>query len=485
MTRTTVAVFVALVGIGGVAGEGVRAQETTLLAEEAAAIVPVDGKVRVLVRGIRGSIDIRKNETRGELRLLCYGADAKRELLPVAIWEDGSTLRIEPRAGSEAVGHALQIYLPERLDLRIETEGASVDLTELSGELEVRGRRLELVARAVLGGVRADLDGGSASFSSIGSSVDVQAREMRLDIRDVRGGVLLRQSGGEARIERVKGSTRAETENATLTIVEAPGVSVRSKRGKVALSAVVGADLSLNEAPLSLQRVRGELDIQTDAEVRFNDCQAALHIDGYGASVFGVHNDGLVEVKTHNAEVRLERIDGPLRVAGEGLKIRLQLLEGETLVYVRGSEVEVDGNKDHLVVDSAEGNVTVRQSVGPVEVRATGGTVRMLDLRGPADLRADAEDSEVSWAALPTDRDSYLENTGGDLSVRFPAVGTTRIEARTKSGRIEADLANISIDPSGTSASALIGIGTSRTIQIVSSWNIRLSGGPPRADARP
>lgn len=463
----------------------VRAQEATLLAEEAAAIVPVEGLSRLVVRGVKGSVDVRKSTSQGEIRILSLTADPKRDPLPVAVWSDATSLRIEPRSGAADVAHALQIYLPQGLDLRLDLDGAAVDIAELSGDLEVHGKRLELAASAIAGGVVADLEGGSAAFASIGREVRLQGTDLRLEVRDAKAGASLTLRGGDARVGWVKGVTRVESDRTTVAIEEASTLTLKSKGGTASLVGVVDGGLSLTGTPLNLQRVRGEFDVQTDGEVRFKDCQAALHFDGYGASVTGSGNSGLVEVRTQNSAVQLERIDGPVRVEGEGLKVRLSMIEGDTFVLVRGSEVEVEGNKDHLVVESTDGNVTVRQSTAPVEVRAVGGNVLMLDLRASADLRAESESAEVSWAALPTDKDSFLENTGGDIRVRFPATGSCRIEAQSKSGKIESELELIGSQGEGNAASALIGRGPGKTIEIRSRWDIHLYGGPPRAEPRP
>lgn len=473
--------FVGLVAVWPAAGVG--AQDAALLAEEAAGSVSVDEEIKVVaVSNVKGSVTLVPSETASEIQFLSYTADAKRELLPIRVELQGGTLRFEPRRTGEAVEHSLLVYLPKALDVELDLAGTTVNATALPGGLTVHGKRLALTVHGVRGSAVVDLEGGTAALSGVEKSATVQGRDVALQVEDVEVQLSLRLSGGVARAAGVKGSVKADTEGTALSIQDSGEVTVKSRMGRVDLVNVGDADLSLTGSPLTLVRVRGETDVTTDSEVKFTDTRAALRFDGYGATLRGSGNEGLVEVRTHNAEVALERISGPVRIEGEGLKVRLKDLASETLVYVQRSDVEVSGNKQHLVIDSSDGNVTVRNSAALVEVRATGGTVQMIDLRSSVELQADVKEIEVSWAVLPSDKDSRLENTGGTLKVHFPENGSCRIEARTKVGRIESNLAHLEIDPEGSSANGRIGAGVGRTIRLNAGLNIELTGGPKSAD---
>lgn len=477
---------VAALALGALAVGGVpaRAAEETLLAEEAAAIVPVTGEHRVVVRGIVGAVALQKAEHPDEVRILSVTGDAKRDPLPVAVWSDGTTLRIAARAGSEATPHELQVFLPDGFDAVVEAHDSRLQATELPGSVDVKGINLDVDVHGVHGGVVADLQGGRAGFEGIGSALNLHAKGVEVTVNGVEGDAALTLIGGNAEVVGVTGEVHVDFDGAGVRVKGSDNVTIRGKKGRLDLQDTLTAHVSLSESPMTLARARGEVEVQSDSEVRFTDCQTALSVDGFGASVRGVKNDGLVEVKTHNAEINMESVDGPVHVEGDGLKIRLKDVGGETLLYTKTSDIEVIANQAQLGIENDQGDVTVRQSIGPVQLTARGGTVRLLDVKGSVELHADSKEVEVAFAAVGGAEDSVLDNAGGDMTVRFPPTTSCRVEARSKFGKVESDLEHVIVGGSGDSATGLIGTAPQRTVNVTSGWNIHLTGGPA-AEARP
>lgn len=451
-----------------------------LLAEEALGIVPVGPDVgAVVLRGFsRGSIVLRASEQPGELRFMSYSLDAKRAPLPIAVRSEGATLALAPRPGSEAERHEVQLFLPEGPTLKLELTDAVVSGSALPGALEVRGKGLTLELQGIAGGASLELEGGKALVAAVHGNLSVQGKEVDLRVQSPERSAVLRLTDGKASIEGSPRGLQVDSEGTAVSIENAEGVTVNGKKGRLDLVNVSGADLSLSGTPLTLNGVRGDVEIETDADLQFTECRAALHVEGSGGTLRGSGNVGLVEVRTSGAALVLERIDGPLRVQGNGLNVKVQDVTGETYLDLRDSEAEIAGNQGVLTIESVAGNILVRDSRAAVDVRATGGTVKLVGLTAPAKLTADVEAAEISWAALPSEGDSSLENEGGSLRVQLPTQGRCTIEATSRSGKIEGDLPALRVEQGAGSAVGVVGGGGGPTIRINSAWDVQLTGGP-------
>jgi len=230
-----------------------------------------------------------------------------------------------------------------------------------------------------------------------------------------------------------------------------------------------------------LRECKGELTIETDDEVQFNETEASLHVNNWGGSVRGSGNTGLVEIKTEGAQVLVEKIQGPLRVQGDRLELSASEVAGEVLVYVTSSTVEVDGAAAGTVVENEFGDVTVRRSKQEVRVTSRNGDVRVLEHNGTVEVDAEGPAVEVSWSSVGRDKDSRIENASGDVTLRFPPNGSCRIEARSNFGRIETDLPDVRISDDGNAAAGMLGRGTRPTVHVLSEGDLYLMSGTAAA----
>jgi hypothetical protein len=96
---------------------------------------------------------------------------------------------------------------------------------------------------------------------------------------------------------------------------------------------------------------------------------------------------------------------------------------------------------------------------------------------GPVRLDMEGGNAELSWAALPPDKDSLLENRSGDIAVRLPAGAACRVTAKTKSGRITSEIPTIKVPADATEVQGAVGPGSGPTIAIDANGNVRLSIG--------
>jgi hypothetical protein len=203
----------------------------------------------------------------------------------------------------------------------------------------------------------------------------------------------------------------------------------------------------------------GDITVTSDAAVAFSNMAASMRFEMDGGTLRGNGNQGPVEVRARRTDVNLEGIVGALRVEGEGLKTRLVGISGE------------------LNLDVARGNVLLQRTSGPVIAVILAGDAQLFELQGAVRLDIEGGNAELSWAAITGDKDTLLENKGGDITVRFPPGASCRVTAKTKSGRITSDVPSIKVPADATTAQGVLGQGKGPLIAVEANGNIHLSAG--------
>jgi hypothetical protein len=456
-----------------------RAGESRLLAEESAGIVPVTGEVRVVVSGIRGEIRVEAGKE-GEVRFQSAAPGPKGAEIPVALWLEDGTFRFLPRKDVPESGRLLVVHVPDDMNVTVEATDSTVTVAGIASSVEVRGERLKVSGGGQNGSFSGDVQSGSVAVSSVNGDVTVRGRDLDVKLGMVAGSSSLHLTGGHAQVAELRGPLDADLDGVVMTVGAADvPVHVRERGGQLELRDLAqGGEFSLSGTPLKMTRCQGDITVESDGDVQFLDNKAALHFISYGGSVRGSGNTGLLEVKTSNAEVVLEKIVGPVRIQGDGLKVRLKDIGGELLVYATSSDVQIDGVSADVTVENTQGDVTVKGASGAVGVKSSGGDVSLLGMVGPAQVEADGRHVAVSWTSLPG-KDSVVHNDGGDITVHFPAGGGCRVEARSKFGRVETDLPRVEILEGGSSAQGVLGNASRPTIRVESGGDVQLLGGSP------
>ncbi len=475
------AIWLSGLALAMIAFASTTAQEEQLVAEESSGIIPVDQEVRLAIRGIVGDVSVRAGRP-GEVRFLSFVPGSQTTPLPVAVWLSGSRFKLLPPQGAETQRRALEVTVPASLFVEIEASGGRILVSGLKGGAEIRADGSDIDVRTDSGGpVHVDLAHGKAALAGIGGELSLRVRDGSASVTRIEGGVTLVAESASVEIGQVRGALEAsDLRDSTLKIAEVLGtVRIRAKGGTIdARGLAQGAEMSLTGTRLVLQKCKGDLDIETDSDVRFQDLEAALHVNGYGASVHGSGQHGLLEIRTEAAAVAVDRIGGPTRIQGSGLKVDLRHIAAELFVDAHASEVNIDDPSGELTVLADGGNVTVSNASQKVEIRGRLGEVRVHDLRGSLQLEVEAERVEVAWAGLYPTKDSLVKNDGGDVEMRFPANAGVRVVAETQYGRIESSLPGTKVNDGASSAQVELGFGTQRTtIRVVAEGDIVLSTG--------
>jgi hypothetical protein len=217
--------------------------------------------------------------------------------------------------------------------------------------------------------------------------------------------------------------------------------------------------------------------VNSDTTVAFEKMAGALHFDLYGGSLQGTGNQGLVEVRTRNTEIGLNGIDGPVRIQGDGLKVHVNDVSGELYVEAAVSDVVIIKAGGGVGLKIERGNVALKGAQGNVTATITGGDAQLLELTGPVAMEIEGGNAEVSWTSISGETDTLVQNKSGDVTMHFPGNASCRVEATSKFGRVESDIATVRVMDDGKSAQGPIGHGRRPTIKVEAEGSVRLLAG--------
>ena len=185
----------------------------------------VSDRGRLVIGAWAGSVNVSAGSG-GTLRVAVRG----RGLLPPPVLEverDGDDvyvrLRSAPLMSWLAVwawrNVALEVSVPERYSVDVQTRRGRVEIRGVDGEVDARSRRGHLVFRDVRGPIDAHTAGGSIDVSGCRGDVDVATSRGSIEIQDVagqisahaRGGqIVVTDAGGELLLRSGSGSVQLE-----------------------------------------------------------------------------------------------------------------------------------------------------------------------------------------------------------------------------------------------------------------------------------
>jgi hypothetical protein len=464
-----------------------RAEEARLLDEAGAGVVAVNTETRVRVDGIEGQLSLARGAA-GELEFRSEAIDKEGVEVPVALRTDGETFRFEPPQGRATIPARLSLSIPPGMRIRLELEGAKIIVLGVDGELAAVGRQLRVEAQNLLKPALFEVEGGEVKVYGATKGVTIRGRDLDVVLERISGRTDLRLKGGTAKLTGLQSGLQGDftgTSVAIDTIIDS--ASARFDKGKAQITRLRdGGDFVLTGCPLRLAETGGNVSVTSDGPVQFSDCKASLHIENSAGAIVGVRHDGRLEITTHGAQVALGQIQGQLRVAGDRLDVRLEQIGATVFVVTTASSVSLDVATGAVTVENDGGDVTVKRTDGSLDLKARGGNVHLEKLRGPVTVQADGDQVDVDWEVLPSSADSKIVNDGGSVTVRFPLVGDSRVEATSRS-RIENNLSKVVVEEDGGSAQGVVGGGGSglKTILIQAAGDVTLLGPETQETSEP
>jgi hypothetical protein len=470
--------FCLLCAVGGALPTTGQEDGPLLLAEESAGIMPLESVHRRLeIVDLLGEIIVRAGRP-GELRFMAIDADRKRERLevPIAVLEDGNTLILEPAAGRAETRVVLEVSVPQRFEARFDLRDCSLRVSDLQGGVEIVGENLEVKAGSVGGGMDVELRDSRLSAEGVNGDVDVQGVDLDAAFNGVGGFVYASTRGGSLELVRVAGEVEYELEDSRFVAEEITGKLLLTGTGGEASVAGLGggAEIRVDGTRVRLEKAEGDIVLETDAEVEFKDCAAFFHIDSYGGSLTGSGNSGHLEVKTEDAVVSIQGVQGQVRIQGQRLGVRLADITEDVMVLAGSSEIEIEGATGAVTVENEFGGVRVADATKLVEITSQDGSVEATGLTGPVRIAAEGEQVLVAWNSLNIDENCRIKNEGGDVTLHIPNQGGGRVEAKTRYGDIESDFPEIVVADDGRSADGILNRRNRPLVQVEAHGTVRL-----------
>lgn len=446
--------------------------------------VPLEDATRVRIHGIAGRLSIRPGRG-GELRFLSTLLAKPAEKSAVVLRREPGLLEVVPPPDSQ-VARLLEVSVPGGVALEISSSSSRIEVRGLQGGLRVEGEALD-VALDAIGSATVVLRNSKARVAGTGGALTLDGVASSFEVEGVQGALFATQTGGTLLVRGLVGDGELDLGDVALTLRGSrAGLRVRAHGGTIDLEELgQGAHLELTDAPLELTSCRGEIDVSTDSGVRFENLEADLHVDGYGASVTGTGNGQLVEIVTDGAEIDLREIQGPVRIQGANLSLNLEGIGGELIVLATSSTISIARTAAPVTVQNDYGDIAVRAALGGVRIVSSDGDVHLTEISGPVEVESNGTQVVVSWTTLDDKNDSYILNEGGDVDVVFPWRARCRVDATSRHGRVSSEIPDAPSDPDGSRASGSLNQGESPTVRIESQGSIHLAmTQPPRREGR-
>ena len=455
---------------------GPQAEEAELIAQEAVAVVPVDAESRLSIRGFSGEISVRAGRE-AEVRFVSTVLGQPSKKVAVAVLLTGSVLTLEPAPATEEQPRTLEVVADPRLFVQVSNSRGSVAGSGLQSGFEVTGQVIDVDVRGVSGPVQVTTTGGRTRIEGISGDVNLRLRSCAASVSRIQGTLTVAVEDSTfdaALLDEIEGEFRGS--QWSLSDVKKP-VVLRSTGGTAHVKGLaLGGELRLTATAMVLSESKGDIDIETDAELVFQKTEASLHVNSFGGSVTGSGNQGLVEVRTDGSHVDLSEIAGPLRVQGDNLTLRVKGVSGELFIDAKSSDLEIDGAGGVVSIVSKNSSVKLRNASQAVEVECEGGQLEILELRGSVDVNADSERVLVAWAGQPPAKASSVKNTGGSVEVQFPANCQAQVDAESRFGTIESEIENLEINEAASQAKGTLGNGPAApVVRIVADRDILIT----------
>jgi hypothetical protein len=416
---------------------GARA-EAVLLAEEVRGAVEPQGERRLVIKGVIGQIGVTKAED-GRLRFASNSLPAGGVEPAMSLWSEGGGLVLRAPEGEEATPRTLWVALPDGISLRTELSDSKVTVADLAEPIEIDGRDLEVEVVRARADVTLTLEGGDASVNGL------------------EGGLTLSVVGADVRVQRSASPVSADLRESTVRIEGVSGIlDIDSEQGSLEIREGRGGDVRLSETALTLAESNGAWRIETDAAVTLEETDADLMLESWGGRVEGSLFEGPLTLRVHNATAVLSALSAGAVIEADGSDVRLSTVKGELRIVSRSSSLGVVGAGDAVFVEADGGSLRLTDSAGPVEVDSEGTEVTIEGAAASLNIAADALNVDVEWKKLSTGDDSEIVNEGGDVTIRLPASGGCRLNARSRRGWIEADHPDVRISDDREHASGVI-----------------------------
>ena len=202
---------------------------------------------------------------------------------------------------------------------------------------------------------------------------------------------------GSVRIEGLSGSVDVKAKDAETHLINLTGaVQGDLDGGTLQLANVAMVNLSARAAAVEAEGVRGDVlaRLAPKSKLVAGGVQGSLEVDGEGA------------------EIKVQRVGGPLRITARGGTAEVSAITGGGDLRLSGTPLKLSNCKGDLAIES-DAAVDVEGSSSSLRVELDGGTFKGRSNRGPVEVRG--RDAEVHLSTI----DGTIRVQGDGLKVKL------------------------------------------------------------------
>ncbi len=374
-----------------------------------------EDKVRIVV--------IKKADVRNESR-----AEEIFEEIEVTISKSGKDVTVKGRTPwRRRVGRggypalSFEITVPYKYNVDLETDGGSIRISDLEGNLTVNTEGGSIkVGQIKNGDVRVETAGGSIKIVEIinGNGIANTAGGS-IKVGDVSGDLEVRTSGGSIKLGKITGKANARTSGGSIK-VEGGGTSL---------------DASTSGGSISVIYANGPIKVSTSGgSISIGDTKGDIDASTAGGSIRIGESGGGVIANTAGGSISVDGSQGPIIVETAGGSIEIINARGFIEAATAGGDIEAelvisDKKTDtHVTLETAGGDITVYL---PAKLAATFDVELEITRRAWRDYKIYSDfplrisDDEGGW------RNNKIIIAEGDING-----GGDKIKIRTKNGDI-------------------------------------------------
>jgi DUF4097 and DUF4098 domain-containing protein YvlB len=235
--------------------------------------------------------------------------------------------------GDHAVQSDLDISIPRKMNLHIDSHRGDVSVTGRDGEVEISNQHGDVSVEDVNGNVKLSLDKSSAKVEQVTGDLHITGRLNEVSVSDVKGGAQMEGEFGESvKLARISKS-----------------VTFKSSRTDLEFSRIDG-DLDLDSDDLHADQLVGPVHLSTRSkQVRLDDVSGDVRVQNENGGIeISMRSLGNVQIDSRNGEVNLSVPDKA------GFHVDARTHDGE--IQSDFPEIKIDSNDRESKASGTVGN---------------------------------------------------------------------------------------------------------------------------------
>lgn len=224
----------------------------------------------------------------------------------------------------------LKVTVPRYFNLEIETRGGDLEVSRLTGKVDLA------------------TSGGDIVLSDIDGEVDAKTSGGDVVVRNSTQRVNVRTSGGDLELENIGGPLTAKTSGGDITLIGSNDrLDLHTSGGDIEIRDAGGeVRAQTSGGDIDIVNTSGSVRVHTSGgDIEFRNIGGYLNASTSGGDIEGRKIDGGAEVATSGGSIELQEVNGGVRAKTSGgdiyVEITLTDFEKEHRVDLRGSGGEI------------------------------------------------------------------------------------------------------------------------------------------------